>query len=53
VLHGQSPASIPFTDPKETMLLINPIRMARYGITLPKPMMDGARVVTESTGSAK
>ena len=53
VLHGQSPASIPFTDPKETTLLINPIRMARYGITLPKPMMDGARIVTESTGSAK
>ena len=53
VLHGQSPASIPFTDAKETMLLINPSRMARYGITLPKPMMDGARVVTESTGSAK
>ena len=53
VLHGQSPASIPFTDPKETTLLINPTRMARYGITLPKPMMDGARFVTESTGSAK
>ncbi len=53
VLHGQSPASIPFTDPKETTLLINPTRMARYGITLPKPMMDGARIVTESTGSAK
>ena len=53
VLRGQSPASIPFTDPKETTLLINPTRMARYGITLPKPMMDGARIVTESTGSAK
>ena len=53
VLCGQSPASIPFTDPKETTLLINPTRMARYGITLPKPMMDGARIVTESTGSAK
>ena len=53
VLCGQSPASIPFTNPTETTLLINPTRMARYGITLPKPMMDGARIVTESTGSAK
>ncbi len=53
VLRGQSPASIPFTNPTETTLLINPTRMARYGITLPKPMMDGARIVTESTGSAK
>jgi ABC-type uncharacterized transport system substrate-binding protein len=48
VLRGESPASIPFTAPTETVHVVNPDRLRRFGITLPKAMIDRARVESES-----
>lgn len=48
VLRGESPASIPFTAPTETVHAVNPDRLRRFGITLPKAMIDRARIEAES-----
>lgn len=47
VLRGESPAAIPFADPKHTVVTINPDRLARFGITLPRPILDDAQEARE------
>lgn len=53
VLRGESPASIPFQDAAGSHLIVNPDRMARFGITLPASMTDGATVAREGGGDAR
>ena len=48
VLRGEAPASIPFTSPSETVMTVNPDRLRRFGITLPKTVLDRARTEAES-----
>ena len=50
VLRGESPASIPFADPKHTVIKINPERLARFGIALPQRILDEALVAREGGG---
>jgi ABC-type uncharacterized transport system substrate-binding protein len=62
VLRGESPADIPFSDPDDTVITINSARLARFGITLPRAVLDIARTgrenerpsdpTTATTGSA-
>lgn len=54
VLRGASPGAIPFEQPPDTVVTVNPERLSRFGITLPKAMLDAARVERESAeGAAK
>ena len=52
VLRGESPAGIPFTAPTETVHVVNPDRLRRFGLTLPKPMLDRARIEAEAVDTA-
>jgi len=52
VLRGESPAAIPFTAPTETVFVVNPDRLRRFGLTLPKPLLDRARIESESADAA-
>ena len=47
ILKGESPAGIPFTDPAETVLWINPERLARFGIAMPEGLRATAKVASE------
>ena len=46
MIHAES-AAIPFADPKHTVVTINPDRHARFGITLPRPILDEAQEARE------
>jgi len=52
VLRGESPAAIPFSEPTETVFIANPDRLRRYGLTLPKSILDRARIEAESVDPA-
>ena len=52
VLRGESPAAIPFTAPTETVFIANPERLRRFGLTLPKALLDRARIEAESVDQA-
>jgi ABC-type uncharacterized transport system substrate-binding protein len=52
VLRGESPAAIPFTAPTETVFIANPERLRRFGLTLPKVLLDRARIEAESADQA-
>jgi ABC-type uncharacterized transport system substrate-binding protein len=48
VLRGESPAGIPFSDPEHTVLTVNPERMRRFGLELPRGILEGALVGREN-----
>ena len=53
VLRGESPAAIPFSEPTETVFIANPDRLRRYGLTLPKSILDRARIEAETVDKAQ
>ena len=53
VLHGESPAKIPFRDPDRTVIIVNTERLQRFGITLPKAIMDQATIAPETQEASK
>jgi ABC-type uncharacterized transport system substrate-binding protein len=48
VLRGESPGDIPFGPPESSVLLANPARLERFGITLPPELAATARFTDES-----
>lgn len=50
VLRGESTATIPFIDPKDSILWVNPARMKRFGLTMPEAMLKTARI-TDADGN--
>lgn len=48
VLRGESPGSIPFAAPDQSLLLVNPARLERFGIPLPPALAEIARFTDES-----
>ena len=52
VLRGESPATIPFTAPTETVHVVNPDRLRRFGLALPKAMLDRSRIEAEAVDTA-
>ncbi|MFM1889461.1 MAG: hypothetical protein RLZZ565_218 [Planctomycetota bacterium] len=49
VLRGESPAVIPFAAPADSMLLVNPARLERFGIPLP-PELAAIAQFTDAVG---
>ncbi len=49
VLRGESPGDMPFGPPERSVLLVNPARLERFGITLP-PELAAAATFTDESG---
>jgi putative ABC transport system substrate-binding protein len=47
VLRGENVANIPFANPTRTLVLVNPDRMQRFGLALPRSILDSAKEVRE------
>ena len=47
ILHGESPATIPFRPVSRTRLVVNPENAARCGLTLPPALLKRADQVVE------
>jgi ABC-type uncharacterized transport system substrate-binding protein len=47
VLRGEKVANIPFANPTRTLVLVNPDRMQRFGLVLPRSILDSAKEVRE------
>ena len=48
VLRGERPGEIPFATPEQSVLLVNPARLERFGISLPPALAATARFTDES-----